>query len=662
MIRQDIRLGNYNINSSDKSANYKFIVDLYKHGVDMPNQVWKNYVMFRKYELINQTARDTDLYLIDRDIYEEYENRDILVWPVTTNNFLGFSNKAVNYNFNYDGYNIEYNSIDEICGDEVYRLFDSEGNETKIPVDKVRIYHPHNLKTTNSLIYIKTTVASINVHLLVAPYNIYKTNAETEFIEDNLYYSEYIEVEIPNVEYLFGGQVYFEDNLSQTTIGGMDENGPLLLLDTADGSIICLFGNVDDPEYRNILYTTDDGVSDQYRKLVITNEDHILTSLRLLSFPYKLEERTYVNADTKDGLSGKYYIKKYVPDLIGNMVQNYVTYPIQIMLYPYLYIDETTNLYIEDDNLTSNSDVFYSETLINIESEFGFELGKPSIINKFTFPDKNKFNNFREAYQYYFQVDLNDYNNIVSYDEEDDDPDDWVEEKQCGFELKLFADYKMTNEVTKFYYEIGNPEENLDNFSFELRKIFNNWVQLPEVLICRCRFIDKYLGNVITGNPVYISKENFKYLLNTEEDKLNIIGEQAKLTKLDEMDLTKTNFIDKVTCVIRKVDESTKQIATEQRESRVLYKPVFYRTQDLQNIIIRQGLKQNIGIALAEYMTKVNTFKLLLNDTQYIEIARNDIYVIFSVDASGFEQGSTGTYHISNQDDEYISSGNYNVI
>ena len=48
MIRQDIRLGRYNKYDSDKSATYKFVVDLYKYGIDFSEDVRRNYVMFRK--------------------------------------------------------------------------------------------------------------------------------------------------------------------------------------------------------------------------------------------------------------------------------------------------------------------------------------------------------------------------------------------------------------------------------------------------------------------------------------------------------------------------------------------------------------------------------------------------------------------------------------
>ncbi len=57
-------------------------------------------------------------------------------------------------------------------------------------------------------------------------------------------------------------------------------------------------------------------------------------------------------------------------------------------------------------------------------------------------------------------------------------------------------------------------------------------------------------------------------------------------------------------------------------------------------------------------MSKVEAFKLKLDDIEYTEIGRNDVYVIFDINANMITS-SGGTYNIVNQDDEYISSGNW---
>jgi hypothetical protein len=60
-------------------------------------------------------------------------------------------------------------------------------------------------------------------------------------------------------------------------------------------------------------------------------------------------------------------------------------------------------------------------------------------------------------------------------------------------------------------------------------------------------------------------------------------------------------------------------------------------------------------------MTKVNTFYLVIDNVKFIETGRNDIYVIFNVQANKLTN-TGGTYYVTNEDDEYISSGNWSIV
>ena len=119
-------------------------------------------------------------------------------------------------------------------------------------------------------------------------------------------------------------------------------------------------------------------------------------------------------------------------------------------------------------------------------------------------------------------------------------------------------------------------------------------------------------------------------------------------------------MIDKINCVIVD-DTNNSQIDTTISSStnkQIIYKPIFYRVQDLQNVKIRQGVTQNIAINLGEYMSKVNLFILNIDGTSIKESSRNDIYVIFNINASLINNES-GLYNILDENFEYISSGNY---
>ena len=94
--------------------------------------------------------------------------------------------------------------------------------------------------------------------------------------------------------------------------------------------------------------------------------------------------------------------------------------------------------------------------------------------------------------------------------------------------------------------------------------------------------------------------------------------------------------------------------------SRVILQPYFYRANDLQTIKIRTYIKQNIGINLADYMSKIDSFILSIDGNNFNEIGRNDIYVIFKVDAS-LLNNTSGKYDIIDSDGNYLSTGNYSL-
>lgn len=121
--------------------------------------------------------------------------------------------------------------------------------------------------------------------------------------------------------------------------------------------------------------------------------------------------------------------------------------------------------------------------------------------------------------------------------------------------------------------------------------------------------------------------------------------------------LNNVNFINTMKCIVNKKD-TTSTVTPFNKDQRIIIKPVFYKVNDLQNISIRNGVSQNIGINLAEYMVKVETFKMVIGGKEIVEYGRNDIFVIFNIDANDID-GDSGSYNITNEDGEYISSGKW---
>ena len=62
-------------------------------------------------------------------------------------------------------------------------------------------------------------------------------------------------------------------------------------------------------------------------------------------------------------------------------------------------------------------------------------------------------------------------------------------------------------------------------------------------------------------------------------------------------------------------------------------------------------------------MTKVDTFKIIINNKEYLETGRNNIYVIFEIDANDINSTEgTGKYNLIDESGNYISSGNWTLV
>lgn len=252
--------------------------------------------------------------------------------------------------------------------------------------------------------------------------------------------------------------------------------------------------------------------------------------------------------------------------------------------------------------------------------------------------------------------------------------DDTVD--KTGFYIEFSSDNVFKDVFYKYSisFNINNSNSKIiDNLIFPLDNIFINYSNYPGLINVRVFYIDKITNTYIKSNPIVIDKEWYKYLVNDRTIKRihffnnevyyndnNNETQRYMSTVVNLQD--KFNFIDRINCSIIKENSSTDNVNVKSKAygTKIIYKPMFYRANQLQNVVITQSIKQNIGINLSEYMSRVDTFKLVLDEKEYIESGRNDIYVIFNIDAK--EISSTGgKYIILSSEDEMISSGNWTI-
>ena len=352
----------------------------------------------------------------------------------------------------------------------------------------------------------------------------------------------------------------------------------------------------------------------------------------------------YINIE-KDGILYRRFVNE------NDIVQ--YNFPLNITLFPYSKIEYNTFLLDEELNTNSDSFIFYND--INISSKLGFNnIGKLVLKSNFEYKEKNKFNSVQEAYQYYKGVSFSDYLNI-EYEENDNNIDYDIngnlltKQYQCAYILELASDTKFKNIIYQSKFVEGiTLFDDADNREFDI-PVFNQWEQLPEILVARIIFIDRYLGVISESNFTVITKEYYKYLVRYTDTQIYSLNLQDMQDK----------FVENVKCIIKK-NTTEQSLGLQNNTPKIIYKPVFYRVQDLQTIQIREGVTQNIGINLTNYLSKVESFNLNISDLKIVESARNNNYVIFKIQANKLTTKS-GTYHICNQDDEYISSGQWSI-
>lgn len=689
---------------------HKYLIEYINSAYESLNDYTvSKYVMLRNFNIVNDIVVDTDILFIDkasfREIIEELQEKDVTdiqVFPLNNSKMTGYSKLFSDFNSNiYKEYlvdSIKDNIIDK-DSQYVYSLFERASDdsfvEKSVKNNIVRIYHPTTQISLDGIICIKNIMNDINIYYLCKRFDRYESHSETEINIDNNKYSEYIEVAFPNIEDLFG----IDNNKN-----GLEKYSTFYI------DNLNVFAHDVDDNFNNVQLVKD-----------IIDSDHQYIPLNLLIQPYKIRD-AYVDKDNNisfepfDDLRDfeKMFIKEYF-DIKKSIHNNHIIFPVTLLVFPYEESNE--NVYQLQDNSSIGNIQMGVECKIQLSSKLGFSNGRISLINKFIYPESHLYSDVKEAYISLNNVTVEEYDDFygsslderigaIAYNDiseleldvvknllkrektavttntilekyrqllkeqilEDYDDEFNTSTNFIGFRIEISSDNIFKNLV--YEKEIYCKLSDLADFNFEINGIIEDWNNRPDRLICRTIFIDKYLGLTVVSNFVVITKEWFKYIINNEYNIFNLSELDESNKEYDvmlnkeqkEIVLNKdnVNFINNIRCVVSKINEDNTDNRVHHGSQKVVFKPIFYKVQTLQNIQIRQTVKQNIGINLSEYMTKVETFKLLIDNSEIVESSRNDMYVIFAVDGKKISN-YTGKYDIVNQDDEYISSGNWTL-
>lgn len=382
------------------------------------------FVMLRNFDITNDIVSDTDIYIIDVDvfadfIYEIAQSSSKMFKPTTkiafpipgssltaySDSYQAFNNNLSDYSLFYN-YNYETKSFD--YGSDVYRLVDKDGKMKSVLCDMLRIYHPVTERSLQAIINIDCYVNGIHMHLLCRPYNNYNTYSSSEIREYNNIYSEYVEVLFPNMHSLFGStqidgeetpNVWFEDNMGTVISTSNDSLSKTLTIETSNGVKSYKVPQEYDPEH-----------VDRYIKAV-GGKLVQRVPLNLLAYPYRVISE--IDPYTGEEHNVKLYIKQE-----STIESNYTDYPYNVTIFPYSSIDENTHQYLMSQSRSMMTNTFITESAFHIEAKPGFDHGIFSIITKFSYPKQDEWvanaNGdtrlaLKEAYKFYYKVKEDDY-------------------------------------------------------------------------------------------------------------------------------------------------------------------------------------------------------------------------------------------------------------
>ena len=196
--------------------NYQYICEYYKNGIDFKDENYKSkFTILRNFEIYNDIIYDKDIFFIDKKIADDIKNNDStnkLVYPIhdiDMGKILKFSNLGEMFNY----YNISS------VKDFIYNIYVDKENTKElanIKCDKIRIYNPTIQKNLDYIIHIDNFINDIHFHYLCNLDNNYNKKYEKEFVFNNSRYVEFIELMIPNIEYLFNedNKLYFEEDFN----------------------------------------------------------------------------------------------------------------------------------------------------------------------------------------------------------------------------------------------------------------------------------------------------------------------------------------------------------------------------------------------------------------------------------------------------------------
>jgi hypothetical protein len=585
----------------------------------------KQYVAFRNTDVINDMTVDTDIYLapIDRDIPIIWPSTNTTGIPLMSTNSDAFSESIKN---EYDNPTLE-RIIPEYYSTWRWRrysfsiLLDEDLYIKNVKTIKLRIWHPTTDLNRNMILYVDSWVNSLHIHWYcdIIQREDKHTGKERRLNQD--IYNEYFEVEIPDFRDVLYGSTYIEE--------------PSLIFRNEYSKNKIKYA--EDEQYSRVIHKDTD--YKVYKELEEPEDGCIqLADMNLLLHYWKYHKKD-------DGTEMKEYVKN--PYSIPEMISLNVT------LYPWKSISDN-GIFTINKYAKPASCYFVDDFKMSIKASFEFINGTISVVGRFCYPES--FSSIESAWQRIYSTDFSKYKSLS---EKAKDYEDLKEILGDSLEMVKYTCIVSSDYLSKnIIHEEISYSDRVDDFLFPMKDLFSKWSQVPDNVYVRLIMEDRAIGKNCSSPTVLFTKDKLKYTIN--EQQYTRLSIKKKETDIDDMNKENFNFISNMNCRIVKSNDDKQQIQKNSVQPRIIYKPIFFKVQDLQNIVLRSNMSQNIGISLSSYVNKVDEFILSIGENKWHESSRTSSFVIFNVNSKLIKE-ATGKYDILTSDNEYISTGNYTI-
>ena len=583
----------------------------------------KPYVALRNTDVINDMTVDTDIYLapMDRDIPNIWPSTNTTGIPLMSTNSDAFSESIKNEYDNPIPKRSIHGYYSTWRGYSFSILLDEDLYIKNVKTIKLRIWHPTTDLNRFMILYVDSWVNSLHIHWYcdIIQREDKHTGKERRLNQD--IYNEYFEVEIPDFRDVLYGSTYIEE--------------PSLIFRNEYSKNKIKYA--EDEQYSRAIHKDTD--YKVYEELEEPEDGCIqLADMNLLLHYWKYHKKD-------DGTEMKEYVEN--PYSIPEMISLNVT------LYPWKSISDN-GIFTINKYAKPASCYFVDDFKMSIKASFEFINGTISVVGRFCYPES--FSSIESAWQRIYSTDFSKYKALS---ERAKDYEDLKEILGDSLEMVKYTCIVSSDYLSKnIIHEEISYSDRVDDFLFPMKDLFSKWSQVPDNVYVRLIMEDRAIGKNCSSPTVLFTKDKLKYTIN--EQQYTRLSIKKKETDIDDMNKENFNFISNMNCRIVKSNDDKQQIQKNYVQPRIIYKPIFFKVQDLQNIVLRSNMSQNIGISLSSYVNKVDEFILSIGENKWHESSRTSSFVIFNVNSKLIKE-ATGKYDILTSDNEYLSTGNYTI-